>query len=131
MSVLKNFKNTPRSPPIGRQALSVIFFLQIYNKVPGKKKRPFAPLGRPLGPTRKRGRGPVAPPSGDRGTLPYISIRPPIPSHLSPKIPQKSRKKERGEEKGSGEALPDSALVICRLVHLVYVFFPFKYYSFK
>ena len=43
--------------------------------------------------------------------------------HLSPKIPQKIQKKERGEEKKSGEALPDSALVICRLVHLVYVFF--------
>ena len=38
MSVLKYFKNTPRSPPIGRQALSVIFFLQIRNEVPGKKK---------------------------------------------------------------------------------------------
>jgi len=43
---------------------------------------------------------------------------------LSPKIPPKiQKKKERVEEKGSGEALPDSALVICRLVHLVYIFF--------
>ena len=38
MSVLKYFKNIPRSLPIGRQALSVIFFLQIRNEVPGKKK---------------------------------------------------------------------------------------------
>ena len=38
MSVLKYFKNTPGRPPIGRQALSVIFFLQIRNEVPGKKK---------------------------------------------------------------------------------------------
>ena len=38
MSVLKYFKNIPRSPPVGRQALSVIFFLQIRNEVPGKKK---------------------------------------------------------------------------------------------
>ena len=50
---------------------------------------------------------------------------PPFPPHLSPKIPQKIQKKreelppkilkkKRGEEKGSGEALPDYALVICR-----------------
>ena len=38
MSVLNYFKNTPGRPPIGRQALSVIFFLQICNEVPGKKK---------------------------------------------------------------------------------------------
>jgi len=50
MPVLKYFKNIPRSPPIGRQALSVIFFLQIRNEVPGKKKGPVAhPRGdRPL-----------------------------------------------------------------------------------
>ena len=52
MSILKYFKNTPRSPPIGRQALSVIFFLQIRNEIPGKKK------------------GHVAPPTGDRGLSP-------------------------------------------------------------
>ena len=38
MSVLKYFKNTPGRPPIGRHALSVIFFLQIRNEVSGKKK---------------------------------------------------------------------------------------------
>ena len=32
------------------------------------------------------------------------------------------KSKERSEEKESGETLPDSALVICRLVHLVYIF---------
>ena len=31
-------QNYTRSPPIGRQALSVIFFLQICNEVSGKKK---------------------------------------------------------------------------------------------
>ena len=51
MSVLKYFKNIPRSPPIGRQALSVNFFFQIRNEVPGNK-------------------GPVAPPTGDRGLSP-------------------------------------------------------------
>jgi len=34
---------------------------------------------------------------------------------LSPKIPPKIlEKKDRGEEKGSSEALPDYALLICR-----------------
>ena len=86
--------------------------------------------------------GPVAPPTGDRwppptgatgGLSPPFLGRPghaplykhptPFPPHLSSKNPPKIQKKERGEEKGSGEALPDSALVICRLVHLVFVFF--------
>ena len=58
MSVLKYFKNTPRSPPTGRQVLSVIFFLQIRNEVPGKKKALSPPNGR---------QGPVAHPWGDRG----------------------------------------------------------------
>ena len=60
MSVLKYFKNTPRSPPIGRQALSVIFF-QIRNEVPGKKRPCRPPNGR---------QGPVAQPTGDRGLSP-------------------------------------------------------------
>ena len=59
MSVLKYFKNTPGRPPIGRQGLSVIFFLQIRNEVPGKiKKGPVAP------------RTGVAHPWGDRGLSP-------------------------------------------------------------
>ena len=68
-------------------------------------------------------RGACRPPSGDRVLPPYISILPLFPHHLSPKIPPKIQKKERGEEKGSGEALPDCAFMICRLVHLAYVFF--------
>ena len=52
MSVLKYIKNTPRSPPIGRQALSVIFFLQIPNEVSGKKRACRPPTGdRGLSPT--------------------------------------------------------------------------------
>ena len=51
MSVLKYFKNTPRSPPIGRQALSVIFFFK------------FATMS-------LEKRGPVAHPWGDRGLSP-------------------------------------------------------------
>ena len=60
------FQKYPRSPPIGRQVLSVIFFLQIRNEVPGKKKGPVAPQ-RATGACRPPlGRqGPVAPLGGD------------------------------------------------------------------
>ena len=37
MYVLKYFKNTPRSPPIGRQALSVIFFFKFATRSLEKK----------------------------------------------------------------------------------------------
>ena len=68
MSVLKYFKNTPGRPPIGRQALSVIFFLQICNEVPGKKKGACRPPQRATGPCRPpQGRqAPVARWGGDR-----------------------------------------------------------------
>ena len=65
MSVLKYFKNIPRSPSHrGRQAQSVIFFLQICNEVPGEKKE-----GGPVAPLNGR-QGPVAHPSGDRPLSP-------------------------------------------------------------
>ena len=66
MSVLKYFKNTSRSPPIGRQALSVIFFVQIRNEVPEKKA--LSPPQRATGACRPaHGRqGPVARWGGDR-----------------------------------------------------------------
>ena len=68
MSVLKYFKNTPRSPPIGRQALSV-FFLQIRNEIPGKKG-PVAPQRATGGCRPPLGRqGPVARCGGDRPFL--------------------------------------------------------------
>ena len=105
MSILKYFSKLPTVALWGRQALSVIFFLQICNEVPEKKGACRPPTG---------DRGACRPPSGDRGLLPYIIILPPFPPHLSPKIPPKIQKKKRGEEKGSGEALPDCALVICR-----------------
>ena len=119
----------------GRQSSNVIFFLQICNEVPGEKKRggPVAPQratgpchppqGRPSsGPARGAGRpscgrqgGPVArPPHGRPGQAAYI--RPPPHSLLSfdLKKSKKIQKKERGEKKGSGEALPNSVLVIYR-----------------
>ena len=87
MSVLKYFKNIPGRLPIGRQALSVIFFLQIYNEVPGKKEacrpptgdRTLSPVGGATGPPfffqgprckfkeKKLHLGPVALWEGDRG----------------------------------------------------------------
>ena len=62
MSILKYFKNTPGRPPIRRQALSVIFFLQICNEVPEKKGGLPPPTG---------DRGACRPPSGDRGNPLY------------------------------------------------------------
>ena len=122
----EKYQKYPRSPPIGRQALSVIFFSNS-QRGPWEKKNEgglVAPTRATTGPRPEARQGGLSPPpSGDRGRPPYIRIHPPFPPHLSPKIPPKIQKKERGEEKGSGEALPDSALVICRLVHLVYVFF--------
>ena len=137
MSVLENFKNIPQSPYIGAIWLKSNFFLQICNEVPREKKGggPVAPPRATNGPgpqARQGGLSPPAgdrgglslPPSGDRGMPPYISSNPHLPFSFEPENSTKNpEKKERGEEKGSGEALPDSAPVICRLVHLVYVFF--------
>ena len=64
------------------------------------------------GPHPQATRGPVAPPRAT-GSVPLYKPLTPFPPHLSPKIPLKIQKK-RGEEKGSGEVLPDCALVICR-----------------
>ena len=100
MSVLKIFENTPgrpaqrrqRScrPSNGRQDPNVIFFEFDKRSLAGGACRP--PRAR-WSPT-------------------LYKLWPPFPSYLSPKIAPKIQKKERGEEKKSGEALPNSALVI-------------------
>ena len=64
MSVLKYFKNTPRSPPHRATGLKCNFFLQICNEVPGEKKK-----GGTCRPPNGR-QGPVAHPSGDRPLSP-------------------------------------------------------------
>ena len=71
MSVLKYFKNTPRSPPIGRQALSVFFFFKFATRSLAKK-RACRPPQRAIGACRPpQGRqGPVARWGGDRGLSP-------------------------------------------------------------
>ena len=122
MSVLKYFKNIPRSPPHRVTCLKCIFF-QIHNEVPGKK-RPYRPAhGRPpLGPAHGRGRGPVAPPRATGGPVappspratggtPYISSSPPLPSSFEPENSTKNPEKKRGVRRRKA-AKP------CRIQHL-------------
>jgi len=61
MSVLKYFKNTPRSPPIGRQALNVIFFFKFAMRSLGKKG-PVAPPRATAGPSPRARQGGLSPP---------------------------------------------------------------------
>jgi len=125
MSVLKNFKNIPRSPYGGRHALNIIFFFKFTTRslaggarVQGGPVLPppatGPPLGRPGGPTHRRDRGAVAPPFGRPALAILYKHSTLIPSSFEPKNSTKNPGKKRGEEKGSGEALPDCALVICR-----------------
>ena len=77
-------------------------------------------------PSRPRGGDspPVAPPIGRPGHAPLYKHPTPIPSSFEPEnFTKNPEKKEMGEEKESGEALPDCALVICKLGYLAYVFF--------
>ena len=129
MSVLENFKNIPRSPCGRATGLKCIFFFFKFATKSLKKKKEGAcrpPQGRPTsGPSLQAPGGRVAPPAGDRGGLsPPLRGRPGQPSlyKASPLIPSsfdlkkstKNPEKREGEEKGSGEALPNSALVIYR-----------------
>ena len=72
MSVLNYFKNTPGRPPIGRQALSVIFFLQICNEVPGKKKRACRPPNGRQGPVARWGATGSPPPKSPYAAIPFV-----------------------------------------------------------
>ena len=92
MSVLKYIKNTPRSPPIGRQALSVIFFSSNSQRGPWQKKgdcRPSPPTGdRGLSPT-PGATGACRPSQGRQGPPTLYKPWPPFPCHLSLKIQKK------------------------------------------
>ena len=92
MSVLKYFKNTSRSPLIGRQALSIIFFFQIRNEVPGKKKG-LSPTQQATGACRppQERQGPVARWGGDRVPSPLYKPWPPFPLSFEPKNSGKKR----------------------------------------
>ena len=69
MSVLNYFKNIPRSPSHRATGPKCIFFLQIRNEVPGKKKGPVTH------PTGDRGLSPVG--GGDRLPSPLFKPWPP------------------------------------------------------
>jgi len=122
MSVLKYFKNTPRSPPHRATGLKCNFFFQIRNEVPGKKKA-LSPVGGatgacrpahgrpPLGPAHRRGRGPVAPPPRATGVPPYKRTDPPLPSSFEPENSTKNPEKKRGVRRRK-------AAKHCRIQHL-------------
>ena len=74
MSVLKYFKNIPRSPPIGRHALSVIFFSSNSQRDPWKK-RGLSPTQRATGACRPWGGGPPPYISPGRHPLCHFSLK--------------------------------------------------------
>ena len=112
MSVLKNFKNIPRSPYGGRQGSNVIFFLQICKEVPGEKKGPVAPPptgDRTLSPT-PGATGACRPLGGATGASPYLSPgRHMPPSSLS--FEPKNSGKKRGVRRRK-------AAKLCRIAYL-------------
>ena len=101
----QNFKNIwpfwkiSKLPPValwGRQALDVIFFLQICNEVHGRKK-----MKGGLSPTQ-RATGACRPPQGRQGPFPLYKPWPPFPCHLILKIQEK--REGWGEEKRRSSA---------------------------
>ena len=76
MSVLKNFKNTPRSPPHRATGPKCNFFLQIRNEVPSKKKRGMSPTPGATVPT-PGATGAVARWGGQQGLSPLYKPWPP------------------------------------------------------
>ena len=92
MSVLKNIsKIYTGRPPIGRQALSVIFFFKFAMRSLEKKA--------------------LSPPPGDRVMAPYISSTPPLPSSFEPENSTKNPEKKR-------EVRTRKAAKPCRIQHL-------------
>ena len=128
----KNFKNicpfwniskiSPGRPPIGRQAFSVIFFFKFATRSLEKKGACRPANGRqgavapPSGdqwaglPSGTAGAC-RPPPSGDRGSTPYIRIRPPIPSSFQPENSSTNPVKKR-------EVRKREATKSCRIQHL-------------
>ena len=124
MSVLKYFKNIPRSPAHRATGLKCKFFFFKFAMRSLKKKGPVARWGGatgacrpahgrpPLGPAHRRGRGPVAPPAGDRGLPPYKSPIPPLPSSFEPENSTKNPEKKKRGVRRRKAAKP------CRIQHL-------------
>ena len=97
----------------GRQGSNVIFF-QIYNEVPGVKKR--GGLSPPSGdrwaqPTGTAGGLSPPPLAGDRGKPLYIRSNPLLPSSFEPENSTKNSEKKRGVRRRKA-AKP------CRIQHL-------------
>ena len=123
MSVLKYFKNIPRSPPNRSTGPKCNFFFFKFATRSLEKKGSVAPqqatggacrppLGRPLGPAHGRGRGACRPPPPRAtGVSPYISSNPPLPSSFEPENSTKNPEKKRGVRKREA-AKP------CRIQHL-------------
>ena len=93
MSVLKNFKNIPRSPYGGATELKCNFFLQIYNEVPGEKKR-----------------GGLSPPQRATGSLSPILT----PAHHSPPFPLSFEPKNSEKKRGVRRR---KAAKLCRIAY--------------
>ena len=71
MSILKYFKNIPRSPPNRATGLKCNFFFQIRNEVPGKKKALSpSPRATAAGPGPQARQGACRPPRGRPGVSP-------------------------------------------------------------
>ena len=131
MSVLKYFKNTPRSPPHRAQALSVNFFFKFAMRSLQKKgpvarwggDRGLSPSPRATaagpGPQARQGAcrppratgGPVAPLPRATGVPPYKRADPPLPSSFEPENSTKNPEKKRGVRRRKA-AKP------CRIQHL-------------
>ena len=121
--VLENFKNILWSPYWRATGLKWNFFSSNLQRSPWRKKKRGPVATGPCRPSLRRptrrpglqapgGRSPI--PRATGSAHPYIRPPPSFPPHLTSKNPKKIQNKERGEEKGSGEALPNSALVIYR-----------------
>ena len=154
MSVLKYFKNIPRSPSHRATGPKCnFFFFKFATKSLEKKKGPVARWGgdRGLSPSPRAtaaGPGPQAPqgacrpppgdrgacrpPAGDRGTHPYKRAAPPLPSSFEPENSTKNPEKKR-EEWGEGKRRSPAGFSTCDLqvgkfsLNIVI----FKYYVFK
>ena len=142
MSVLKYFKNIPRSPSHRATSPKCIFFLKFAMKSLEKKKAQ-SPVGGatgacrpahgrpPLGPAHGGGRGSVAPPPRATGGTPYKRSSPPLPSSFEPE--NSTKNPEKREEWGEGKRRSPTRFSTCDLqvstfsLNIVI----FKYYVFK
>ena len=125
MSVLKYFKNISWSPSHRATGPKCNFFSSNLQRgswpkknergacrpLPNGRQGPVAPPRATTGPAHRRGRGACRPPLGDRGTHPYICLRPPIPSSFEPENSTKNPEKKRGVRRRE-------AVKPCRIQHL-------------